>query len=162
MIEFSKFTQLSRYGLSASFPITLILGLVAAALVAFASDQTWAKLTSELHVSDQIKRMSINGTIGDGEITFYLSLVAMALVLYRLIRPRTTGFVLLAAATVLLVSAVTGMLNWVGLDQIPNGCGPGECFRPEMSVGWGLLAVTFASAVGMAALGYQVWYDELR
>ena len=162
MIEFSKLTKLSRYGLSASIPVTIILGLVASGLVAFASDQTWAKLTSELHVGDLIKRTSINGTVGDGEITFILSLAAIALVLFRLIRPRTTGFVLMAAATLLLVSAVTGMLNWVGLDQIPNGCRPGECFRPEMSVGWGLLAVTFASVVGMAALGYQVWYDELR
>ena len=152
----------SRFGLRDSLPFTVILGLAASALVAITSNQTWARVTAESYVGDEIKRSSINGNIGDGEITLALSLAAVVLILVRLISPRITGFVLLAAVICLLVSAVTGMLNWTGIDQIPNGCKPGECFRPEMAVGWGLVTVTFASALGMASLAYQLWYDELR
>ena len=150
-------------GNSPSSEFTLWLTcLTGAALAAIGSISTWATVSGESFIDESIERFSVDGAVGDGAGTFILALVSCSLILWRVILPRTTGFVPAIAVVLLLVIAVVGMLNWSDVSHIPGVYEPGKYFRTGAEVGWGLILVTVSSAISASLLAYLIWQDELR
>ena len=146
----------------AALPVAVLVSLAAALLAAFGSTSTWAIAYGERDADDEIERFLVSGTVGDGTVTLILAAVSGLLILWRLLLPRTTGFVLGLAAVLLMVVMVVGMLNWVDVSHMPGIFEPGKYFRTGVDPGWGLILVTLSAAIGMVASAYQLWQDELR
>ena len=153
-------------------PVPDVLGLFAAALVAFGSTRPWARVWGVGFSTDDIEVTYVNGMDGgsaDAQATLVFGVIACIVILWRLIRPRSSGIVLGAAILVLAVAGLVGMLNWFdsgstatfGAWRIP-GDQCAEYFQCGYQAGWGLIVVTFAGFAGAGALTYQLWYDQLR
>lgn len=144
-------------------PLMALGALLSAALAAIGSAfGPWANVAGELHVGGQIERFQIGGMVGDGVFTLSLSVAAALLILWRIVRGRASGFLTGLAVVLLLVSAVTGMLNWADIDNMPGVYVPGKHFHSDARAAWGLVTTTFGAAIGTVAMAYQVWKDELR
>ncbi len=141
----------------------MLAALAAAGLVVIGSAVgPWASVAGELYSDGEVERFQVGGLVGDGTFTLALSAAAGLVVLGRLGRGRASGFLVGLAAVLLLISAITGMLNWVDIDHMPGVYQPGKFYHTDARVAWGLLATTLGSAIGAAAVAYQVWNDELR
>lgn len=140
----------------------LLVGAGAAALVVISSFATWAIVDGQGYTNNEITRISIKGSGGDGEITFILGGLAAVLILLRLTKPRSSGFVLGIATLFLLINGVMGIGNWLDLRNIPGADQGAKFFHTGVQVGWGLVVMTSASFIGALAAGYQLWQDELR
>ena len=126
----------------------------------------------ERFYSDDLEVIYVNGIDaigGDGQATLVMGVIALIMILWRLIRPRSSGIVLGAAILVLAVAGLVGMFNWFdsgstatfGSWRIP-GDRCAEYFRCGYQAGWGLIVVTSAGFAGAGALAYQLWNDQLR
>ena len=125
----------------------------------------WATVAGELYASGSeagVERFKVAGLIGDGLFTLALSAVALLVIIWRGLRGRANGFLLGLAFILLVISAVVGMLNWVDIGNMPGVYQPGKYYHTDARPAWGLLVVTFASAVGALAMAYRLWDDELR
>lgn len=143
-------------------PVPLLVAAVTAVLVAVGSTGPWARVLGETYVNDEIEVFSVRGTVGDGMATLALGILAGVLILWRLVRTHSSGFVLGAAIVVLVVVVVVGMLNWLDVSHMPGVSEPGRYFRTGARAAWGLIVVTLAASAGVSALAYQLWNDELR
>lgn len=143
-------------------PVPLLFAAVMALLVIVSSPGPWARVGGERFVGNEIDVFSVSGTTGDGVFTLIFGIIAGVLILLRLVRPHTTGFVLAIVAVLLLTSAAIGIGNWTDLGHIPGADQGGRFFRTGFQPGWGLLMMTFAAFAGMMGAGFQLWLDELR
>ena len=143
-------------------PLAGSVALVAAVSAVVGSSGPWASVAGELYTGGQVDRFQVGGMIGDGAFTLGLSAAAGLLILFRLIRGRISGFLTGLAALFLLVAALTAMLNWVDVGNMPGVFEPGKYYHTDARAAWGLLMTTFGSAAGAVLLAYQVWTDELR
>lgn len=144
------------------FPMPLLVAAVTTVLVAVGSTGPWARVLGEKYVNDEIEVFSVRGTVGDGIATLALGILAGVLILWRLVRTRSSGFVLGAAIVLLVVVIVVGMLNWLDVSHIPGVDQHGRYFQTGARAAWGLIVVTLAALAGVGALAYQLWNDELR
>lgn len=143
-------------------PAPLLVAAVTSVLVAVGSIGPWARVLGEKYVNGEIEVFAVRGTVGDGLATLALGILAGVLILWRLVRAHSSGFVLGAALVVLVVVVVVGMLNWLDASHMPGVDQPGRYFRTGARAAWGLIVVTLAALAGVGALAYQLWDDELR
>jgi hypothetical protein len=143
-------------------PVPLLIAAVTIVLVAVGSTGPWARVFGEKYVNDEFEVLSVKGTVGDGMATLALGILAGVLILWRLVRTHSSGFVLGAAIVVLVVVVVVGMLNWLDVSHMPGVDQHGKYFRAGARAAWGLMVVTLAAFAGVSALAYQLWNDELR
>ena len=149
----------SRVLASPSLVPLVAMGMIV--LVIIGSIAPWARVSGEAHIGGEIPAFSINGTDADGIYTLILAVVAGVLVLWRIVRPGLSGFVLGTASLLLLICSPIGVGNWMLVERIR---GPEEVFlfQREVAVAWGLIMVTLASFPALVCAGYQLWDDELR
>ncbi len=143
-------------------PVPLLVAAVTTVLVAVGSTGPWARVLGEKYVNDEIETWSVRGTVGDGMGTLALGILAGVLILWRLVRSHSSGFVLGAAIVMLVVVVVVGMLNWLDVSHMPGVDQHGRYFRTGVRAAWGLIVVTLAALAGVSALAYQLRNDELR
>ena len=143
-------------------PLPAVGGLVGAGLAVAGSAGPWASVAGELHVGGEVERFQVGGMLGDGVFTLALGAAAGALILWRVLRGRASGFVTGLSALLLLIAAVTGMLNWLDVANMPGVYTPGKYYHTDARAAWGLVVVTFGAAAGAAGMACQVWRDELR
>ena len=155
-----SFVGADRY--TPRLPVPLLVAAVTTVLVAVGSTGPWARVLGEKYVNDEIEVFSVRGTVGDGMATLALGILAGVLILWRLVRTHSSGFVLGAAIVVLVVIVVVGMLNWLDVSHMPGVDQHGRYFRTGARAAWGLIVVTLAALAGVSALAYQLWNDELR
>ena len=99
--------------------------------------------------------------VGDGIISLIFGGVAGALALWRLVRPDSSAFVLLAVFILVLVSGMLGVANWGNAENIPQR-DPTSFFPGDVEVSWGLILMTLAAWPGVVSSAYQLWKDELQ
>ena len=150
--------QLGRYLL----PYTYLLGLLAAVLVAAGSALPWARHWGEGFFGEDIEFIYIYGLNGDGRVTLAMGLLAVVLVLWRLLRPRSSTVVLAATIVVLVVAGLVGVFNWSEIHRVPGVDLGAKYFRSGFDPSWGLMLVTCGGFVGGSALAYQLWKDHYR
>ena len=75
--------------------------------------------------------------------------------------PKSTGFILLAAVGLLLLSAVIGTVNWANPGYVP-AADSRTYFKGSVEVGWGLIVMSAGLWTALLAAAYQLWADELR
>jgi hypothetical protein len=155
------------------FSVPLVVALVSAVLVVVGSVGPWARVPGYRNVySNQagdvdvfwMKGVEAPGMIplvGDGMVSLILGGVAGALVLWRLARPGSSAFVLLAVFILLLVSGMLGVANWSNAGNIPQR-DPAAFFPGDVEVSWGLIMMTLAAWPGVVSSAYQLWKDELQ
>lgn len=99
--------------------------------------------------------------IGDGMLLLILGGIAGGLILWRLVRPNSSAFLLLTVFILLLVSGTIGAVDWANAETIPRA-DPTAFFPGDVEVSWGLLVTALAAWLGVASTAYQLWQDELR
>ncbi|MFQ6027833.1 MAG: hypothetical protein ACE5Q6_10115 [Dehalococcoidia bacterium] len=107
---------------------------------------------------------SVHGMIpltGDGMFSAILGSVSGLLILWRLLRPGASGFVLFTASVLLLVSGIVGVVNWANVGNVPTP-DPDVFFRGDVGLRWGLIMMTLGAWPGVVFTGYQLWKDELQ
>lgn len=159
-------SRLEGYGsqrrLRSGSALFLLIALASGGLVIAGSLGPWATVAGEVYAGGEVDRFQVDGLIGDGMFTLALSAGTVLLVLWRILRGRASGFLTGLAVVLLVLSAVVGMLNWVDISNMPGVYEPGKYYHTDARPAWGLLATTFAAALGAVALAYQLWSDELR
>ena len=143
-------------------PATYLLGLLAAGLVAVGSTRPWARTWGEGFFGEDIEVAYVNGTNGDGQVTLAIGILAIVMILWRLLRPRSSTILLAATIVVLVVAGLVGVFNWSEVHRIPGVYQGAKYFRYGFGPGWGLILVTFAGFTGAGALAYQMWNDHFR
>jgi hypothetical protein len=113
-------------------PIIVWFVLGAAVLVCMGSLGPWATISF----------LTVNGTDGDGVITLILGLIAGTM---ALLQAAGRGiWAPIVAAVCFSLSALTGIIDWADLERTFEG----SFFGNTVSVGWGLVVMTFAAAAG--------------
>jgi hypothetical protein len=153
--------------------LPLIIAVASAALVVIGSVGPWARVPGYSDVysgqDEDVGVFWVKGTeapgmiplIGDGMVSLILGGVAGALALWRLVRPNSSAFVLLAVFILLLVSGMLGVANWGNAENIPRR-NPALFFPEDVEVSWGLIMMALAAWPGVASTAYQLWKDELQ
>ena len=150
---------------SRSLPATELFGLLTAVLVIIGSMTTWVCTWGEGFVENDIELVCVNGTNGDGRVTLALGILAAVLVLWRLLRPRSTTLSTIVLCTTIVVLAIAGLfgvLNWSELSNFPGVYHGARHFAIGYQPGWGLIVMTVSGLTGACALAYQVWRDHFR
>ena len=113
-----------------------IAALIASALVLIGSFGPWATFFG----------LSVSGTSGDGKVTLVCALIAASCLLARLRSSSKLNRALpLIAGLVLAGAALVGINDWSNLQDVGGSDNP---FSSAVGVGWGLVIVTLAGAVG--------------
>ena len=143
-------------------PATYLLGLLAAVLVVVGSTRAWARTWGEGFFGEPIEVNYANGINGDGQVTLAIGILAIAMILWRLLRPRSSTFLLAATIVVFVIAGLVGVFNWSEVRQIAEVYRDAKYFRFGYDIGWGLVLVTVAGFTGAGALAYQMWNDHFR
>ena len=141
-------------------PGTYLLGLLAAVLLIVGSIRPWARTWGEGFFDEPIEVNYVNGINGDGQVTLAIGILAIAMILWRLLRPKSNTIVLAAAIVVFVIAGLVGVFNWSEVRQIAEVYRDAKYFRFGYDIGWGLILVTFAGFTGAGALAYQMWNDH--
>ena len=148
-----------------SLPIPELFGLLAAALVIVGSLFPWARMWAEEFVGQDVDIIYISGMNGDGRVTLGLGILAAILVLWTILRRRSSTWSTVVHSTaivILVVVGLVGVFNWSELDDI-SGVDLGvKYLRYGFQPGWGLILLTVSGFTGAVALAYQVWSDHFR
>lgn len=142
-----------------------LFGLLAAALVIVGSIGPWARMWAVGFVGEDVHAFYINGISGDGRVTLVLGILAAVLILWRLLRRRSSTWstiVQSAAIVILVIAGLVGVFNWSELDEVSGADLGAKYLRYGFQPGWGLILVTVTGFTGAAALAYQIWRDHFR
>ncbi len=143
-------------------PATYLLGLLTAVLVAVGSTRPWARTWGEGFFGEDIEINYVNGTNGDGQVTLAIGILAVVMILWRVLRPRSGTIFLAATIVVFVVAGLVGVFNWSEVRMIAEEYRDAKYFRFGYDPGWGLILVTVAGFAGAGALTYQMWNDHFR
>lgn len=116
-------------------------------------------------VGEDVHAFYINGISGDGRVTLVLGILAAVLILWRLLRRRSSTWstiVQSAAIVILVIAGLVGVFNWSELDEVSGADLGAKYLRYGFQPGWGLILVTVTGFTGAAALAYQIWRDHFR
>ena len=143
-------------------PATYLFGLLTAVLVVIGSTSPWLRTTGELFNGD-IEVTHVIGISGDGQATLAMGIFAGVLILWKVLRRRSSGIGLAAVILVLAIAGLVGVFNWSELHRIPRIEGQTwSYFQFYYQAGWGLIVVTCAGFAGAIAMAYQMWNDSYR
>ena len=148
-----------------SLPTAELFGLLSALLVIVGSAGAWVRIWGVGFVGDEVEIIYVNGTIGDGRVTIALGILAAVLIIWRLLRQRSsTWSTIVQAATIviLIIAGLVGVFNWSELNKIPGLDHGSKFFQYGFQPGWGLILLTIAGLAGAGALVYQMWQEHYR